>query len=115
VHNKKNEELLAKVKAESESRHIKVDKETEVAVFQSQQEINIAENHAKALMTEAKAEGDAAASLKVIREHNLRMAKLEVTEAIARKSKLVISGDNGDRLISSILDKEVLDDIKLDK
>lgn len=110
-----NEELLAKVKAESESRHIKVDKETEVAVFQSQQEINIAENQAKALMTEAKAEGDAAASLKVIREHNLRMAKLEVTEAIARKSRLVISGDNGDRLISSILDKDVLDDIKLDK
>jgi len=103
-----NAKLLATATSNSEAAKIKVDKETEVAVFESQQLISVAENKASALKTEAKAEGDAAASLQVIREHNLEMAKLEVQEAIARKAKMVISGDQGDALINSILDKELL-------
>merc|ERR1712039_765647 len=92
----------------SEAAKIKVDKETEVAIYESRELIKVAENRATASKTEAKAEGDAAASLQVIREHNLEMAKLEVQEAIARKAKIVISGDQGDSLINSILDKELL-------
>merc|ERR1712038_570827 len=103
-----NAKLLATATSNSEAAKIKVDKETEVAVFESQQLIKVAENKALALKTEAKAEGDAAASLKVIREHNLEMAKLEVQEAIARRAKIVISGDQGDSLINSILDKDLL-------
>merc|ERR1712204_95600 len=102
-----NAKLLATATSNSESAKIKVDKETEVAVFESQQLIKVAENKALALKTEAKAEGDAAASLQVIRIHNLEMAKLEVQEAIARKANMVISGDQGDALINSILDKEL--------
>ena len=103
-----NAKLLAIATSNSEAAKIKVDKETEVAIFESQQLIKVAENKALALKTEAKAEGDAAASLQVIREHNLEMAKLEVQEAIARRAKIVISGDQGDALINSILDKELL-------
>merc|ERR1712244_203102 len=103
-----NAKLLAVATSRSEADKIKVDKECEVAVFESQQLIKVAENKALALKTEAKAEGDAADSLKVIREHNLEMAKLEVQEAIAKKAKIVISGDQGDALINSILDKELL-------
>jgi len=103
-----NAKLLAVATSNSEAAKIKVDKETEVAIFESQQLIKVAENRATALKTEAKAEGDAAASLQVIREHNLEMAKLEVQEAIARRAKIVISGDQGDALINSILDKELL-------
>jgi len=103
-----NAKILAIATSNSESARIKVDKETEVAIFESQQLIKVAENKALALKTEAKAEGDAADSLKVIREHNLEMAKLEVQEAIARRAKIVISGDQGDSLINSILDKELL-------
>merc|ERR1712241_1481969 len=105
-----NAKLLATATSNSEAAKIKVDKETEVAIFESQQLIKVAENKALALKTEAKAEGNAAASLKVIREHNLEMAKLEVQEAIAKKAKIVISGDQGDALINSILDKELLTD-----
>merc|ERR1712013_980936 len=76
-----NAKLLATATSNSEAAKIKVDKETEVAVFES---------------------------LQVIREHNLEMAKLEVQEALARKAKIVISGDQGDSLINSILDKELL-------
>jgi len=103
-----NAKLLAKATSASEAAKIKVNKETEVAIFESQQLIKVAANKAIALKTEAKAEGDAAASLTVIREHNLEMAKLEVQEAIARKAKIVISGDQGDSLINSMLDKELL-------
>merc|ERR1719317_1833292 len=92
-----NAKLLATATSNSEAAKIKVDKETKVA-----------ENKALALKTEAKAEGDAAQSLQVIREHNLEMAKLEVQEAIARRAKIVISGDQGDALINSILDQELL-------
>merc|ERR1719317_761626 len=100
--------MALKTEAKAEGGKIKVDKETEVAIFESEQLIKVAENKAMALKTEAKAEGDAAASLQVIREHNLEMAKLEVQEAIARRAKIVISGDQGDALINSILDKELL-------
>merc|ERR1712129_616211 len=103
-----NAKLLATATSNSEAAKIKVDKETEVAIFESHELIKVAENKAMALKTEAKAEGSAAASLKVIREHNLEMAKLEVQEAIAKKAKIVISGDQGDALINSILDKELL-------
>jgi len=103
-----NAKLLALANAASESAKIKVDMDTEVAVFESEQLIKVAENNAMALKTEAKAEGEAAASLQVIREYNLEMARLEVNEAIARRAKIVISGENGDALISSILDKQLL-------
>merc|ERR1712087_59672 len=103
-----NAKLLATATSNSEAAKIKVDKETKVAIFESHELIKVAENKALALKTEAKAEGGAAASLKVIREHNLEMAKLEVQEAIAKKAKIVISGDQGDALINSILDKELL-------
>jgi len=103
-----NAKLLATAESNSQAARIKVDKETEVAVFESSQLIKVAANRAIALKTEAKAEGDAASSLLVIREHNLEMAKLEVQEAICRKAKIVISGDQGDSLINSILDKELL-------
>jgi len=103
-----NAKLLATAESNSQAAKIKVDKETEVAVFESQQLIKVAANKAIALKTEAKAEGDAASSLQVIREHNLEMALMEVQEAIARKAKIVISGDQGDALINSILDKELL-------
>merc|ERR1711971_67737 len=101
-----NAKLLAVATSNSEAAKIKVDKETEVAVFESAQLIKVAANKALA----PKAEGDAATSLLVIREHNLEMAKLEVQEAICRKAKIVISGDQGDSLINSILDKELLND-----
>jgi len=103
-----NEELLTHSRVEAESRKVKVDKESEMKIYESQQQIKIHENKANALLTEAKAEGQAAEALKVIRDHTLQMAKMEVSEEIAKRAKIVISGDNGDKLIASILDKESL-------
>ena len=65
-----NSKLLATATSNSEAARIKVDKETEV-VYESSQLIKVAANRALALKTMAKSEGDAAASLKVIREHGM--------------------------------------------
>lgn len=108
-----NEDLLAKAQSKAEASKIKVDKDTQVSILQSKQMINVSADKAQALKIEAEAEGSAAESLRVIREHNLEMAKLEVTEAIAKKAKMVICGKNGEELLSSIVDKSLLGKICL--
>ena len=45
---------------------------------ESEKSAEAAENLAEALRIEAQAEGDAAQSLKIVRDHQLEMAKLEV-------------------------------------
>ena len=108
-----NAKLLAKVESDSKAQIIQVEEETKVRILESEKGIEIAENKSAALITEAKAEGEAAEAFKKIREHNLEMAKLEITEAIARRAKVLVSGTNGDKLLASIIDSKVLGDIKL--
>merc|ERR1719391_1181960 len=87
-----NEALLAKVYAKAESEKIAAERDCKVRVAESEAMVHVAENKAVALRTEAVAEGHAAASLKTVREWELQMAKLEVSEMMARKSKIVIAG-----------------------
>jgi len=108
-----NEDLLAKINAESQAKMIATKRDCEVKIEESKQLISAASDNAKALVTEANAEGRAASQLKIVREWELQMAKLEVEESMARRSKIVISGNNGDSLLGSMLDKRVLGDIKL--
>merc|ERR1739838_598134 len=70
-----------------------------MGIQESEALVDVAKKNAEALITEAKAEGNAAKQLKTVREWELQMAKLEVSEAMARKSKIVISGDVGDLLL----------------
>merc|ERR1719427_1350847 len=108
-----NEALLATVYAKSESEKIAAERDCKVRVAESEAMVQVAQNKAQALRTEATAEGEAAASLKTVREWELQMAKLEVSEMMARKSKIVIAGENGDRLLGSWMNQEILGDIQL--
>merc|ERR1719320_1012449 len=108
-----NEALLAKVYAKCESEKIEAERDCIVRIAESQAMVQVAKNKAEALRTEAVAEGNAAASLKTVREWELQMAKLEVSEMMARKSKIVIAGENGDRLLGSWMNQEILGDIQL--
>jgi len=108
-----NEALLAKVYAKSESDKIAAQRDCKVRVAESEALVQVAQNNAQALRTEATAEGNAAASLKTVREWELQMAKLEVSEMMARKSKIVIAGKNGDRLLGSWMNQDILGDIQL--
>jgi len=108
-----NEALLATVYAKSESAKIAAEQSCKVRVAESEAMVQVSQNKAQALRTEASAEGEAAASLKTVREWELQMAKLEVSELIARKSKIVIAGDNGDRLLGSWMNEDILGEIHL--
>jgi len=108
-----NEALLAKIYAKSESEKISAERDCKVRIAESEAMVQVAANKAEALRTEAVAEGHAAASLKTVREWELQMAKLEVSEMMARKSKIVIAGENGDRLLSSWMNKDILGEIRL--
>jgi len=108
-----NEDLLSKINADCEARKIQAERDATVKIHESKELISAADDQAKALVTEASAEGEAAKQLKIVREWELQMAKLEVEEAMARRSKIVISGANGDRLLGSMLDDSILGDIKL--
>jgi len=88
-------------------------RDAEVRVHESEALVDVAKKNAEALVTEAKAEGSAAKQLKTVREWELQMAKLEVSEAMARKSKIVIGGDVGDRLLSSFVSPDIIGDITL--
>jgi len=108
-----NEALLAKVYAKCESEKIEAERDCIVRIAESEAMVQVAKNKAEALRTEAVAEGNAAASLKTVREWELQMAKLEVSEMMARKSKIVIAGENGDRLLGSWMNNDILGEIKL--
>lgn len=105
--------LLGDVKARTEALKIASKRDAEVRIQESEALVDVAKKNAEALITEAKAEGNAAKQLKTVREWELQMAKLEVSEAMARKSRIVISGDVGDRLLESFCSKDILGDMTL--
>jgi hypothetical protein len=47
------------------------------------------------------------------REHDLRMAKLEVLQIMGQNANITVSGAQGDRVLDAILSNDVLGDIKL--
>lgn len=110
---RKKEEILAQIKALDDGTRIRVVQECKSQVIEAQSKRDAAEMISNALMLEAKAEQDAASSLKIKREHELRMAKLEVLQLMAQNNKIVISGDQGDKLIGEMLDKSIMGNIQL--
>jgi len=82
--------------------------ECQTMIFESQQRVEAAKNLAEALIVEGESEGNAAKSLKAKREYELGMAKAEVMEGIARKGRIVISGEQGDKLIGSVISSQEL-------
>lgn len=55
-----------------------MEREVTNMIYESEKAADAAENLAEALRIEAQAEGEAAQSLKIVRDHQLEMAKLEV-------------------------------------
>merc|ERR1712166_177703 len=110
---KKKEEALGAIKALDSAARIKVVQECKSLIIDSEAKKDAAVLNAKALVVEAEAEALAASSLKIKREHELKMAKLEVMQAMASNNKIVISGEQGDHLIGEMLDKSIMGDITL--
>lgn len=108
-----NASLLAEVQARCGATKIAAKRDAEVRVEESKAMVEVSKKNADALVVEAKAEGNAAKQLKTVREWELQMAKLEVSEALARKSKIVISGDVGEKLLASFISDDIIGNITL--
>merc|ERR1711881_504531 len=81
-----NQELLGKVQSECDAEKIRIAREAEIRVQDAQANLVASTANAEALISTSKAEGDAAKRLKLVREHNLKMAQFEVSENLARNS-----------------------------
>lgn len=99
---RKKEELLAKVSSESQALRIRVAQECKSSLVEAESKKVAAEMLARALTLEAEAEGLAAGGLKLKREHELRMAKMEVFQCMAEHNKIVISGEQGEKLLAEM-------------
>lgn len=110
---KGKENMVADIKAEDNATRIKVVQECKDRIVTSEAKRDAAKNLGDALMKEASAESEAAAHLKIKREHELKMAKFEVLQAMASNNKIVISGEQGEKLIGEMLDKSILGTITM--
>jgi regulator of protease activity HflC (stomatin/prohibitin superfamily) len=110
---KQKEERIADATAADRATRIRVEQECKNKIFAAEQQLAVAKAKAAAIVAEAEAESLAAASLKLKREHDLRMAKAEVLQTMARSNRMVIGGTQGDALITEIMDKGICGDIKL--
>lgn len=98
-----NQQLLASVESQTSKIKIAAEQEAKTRLADSQARLDAAKDQAAALTASADAEGSAANSLKIVREHKLKMAAFEVQENIAKNSKIIVSGEAGEKLISGMI------------
>lgn len=96
--------LILRSEGEYQAKKIQVDQDSETEKIKAKSELDSAENIAKALIIEAEAEEKAQNQLKEKRLFDLNMERLKALENIAKNGKIVISGNNGDSLISNVVD-----------
>eukprot|EP00494_Astrolonche_serrata_P030853 UN31121 len=96
--------LVGKVQSECDAEKIRITQEAKVRQVDADAQLSASKEKADALVATAKAEGDAAERLKIVRQHRLKLAQYEVSENIARSSKLVIGGESGEKLIKTMVD-----------
>lgn len=94
--------MIMKAQGEFEATKIIVDKYAITETTKAKTELIKAQNKAKALLIEAEAEEKASEQLKMKREHDLLMRKLQILKKLASTGKVVISGENGDKFIREL-------------
>lgn len=109
---RENADLLSKIRSQAEADRIHVEHDCLVRVKESEGLIAVEGSKAEATKVEAKGEGEAAKGLTELRKHSLRMARLEVVEAVARRSKMVVGGDEGRVIIQSVVNDALLGDFE---
>jgi regulator of protease activity HflC (stomatin/prohibitin superfamily) len=96
--------LILRAEGEAQAKKIAVDQEAQIEMIKAKAEVDAAENISKALLIEADAEEKAQGQLKEKRQYDLTLERLKALESLAKNGKIVISGQNGDNLISSVVD-----------
>lgn len=98
-----NQMLLAGVESSCSQKRIAANQTAKTRIADAEADLSAAQNRALAVLAGAKAEGDASSKLKIVRMHKLKMAQMEVSENIAKRSKIVISGETGEKFISQMI------------
>lgn len=108
------EDTVTVARIQSERTLIRVRQECQTMIFESEQRLAASRAIAAAVVAEAEAEEKAAEGLQAKREHELEIARQEVLQEIASNSSIVVSGDQGDRLLQNLLNPSVLGKLNLE-
>eukprot|EP00033_Pygsuia_biforma_P001270 GCRY01001436.1.p1 GENE.GCRY01001436.1~~GCRY01001436.1.p1 ORF type:complete len:342 (+),score=67.22 GCRY01001436.1:131-1027(+) len=103
-HEKKNDCAikLSKAKAQSQAASLRSEAEAHEKELAGEAEFRESENITKAMVMEANAEKKAAEAFRAKRLHELELRRLEVLTSLSRNGRVVISGDEGTQMISSL-------------
>lgn len=110
---KKKEEILAQAESTAAAMRIGVDQQCSNEIYEAEQALIAARSEAQAIMVEAKAENIAKDKLMAKRQHQLQMLKLNAMCAMAKSSKVIMSGSVGDSIIKEIAGDDIMSQIKL--
>jgi len=102
---------VSEAMATDKSTRIRVEAECAAHIIQAKKALAATQNIVKALKAEADMEGKAAPMMKLKREYDLRMAKLEVLANIAANNRIVLCGEDGDNLLKEMVTDDILGDI----
>lgn len=96
-------EMVNKVEVEAASKKINADHEAAIMEMRAEAQYEASKSKYGAALVEAEAEMSNINGLDAMRKHHLAMAKAEVLQEIARRAKIVMSGNSGDKLLKELL------------
>lgn len=96
-------EMVNTAQTECASKKIKADHEAAVLLMKAEAAYEASKAKYDAALTEAQAEMANIDGLSAIRKHELTMARSEVLQEIAKKSKIVMGGESGEHLLKQLL------------
>ena len=92
-------EMMNKVEASCNERRIEAHEQANVNEIETEAHLQATRLKYEALLKEARAEARDLTGYETRRNFEIEMARAEVLEEVARKTKIVVSGENGDSLL----------------
>ena len=88
----------------SSAMKIQIDKWAEIEIMKSEASLETAQVSSESSVLKAESENASVSGFEAIRNHEYNLAKSAVLTELASKSKMVISGNQGDNFIKKLLD-----------
>lgn len=92
-------EMMNEVEAKCNARRIEAEEKARVAEIETDALLQATRLKYEALLKEARAEARDISGYETRRNYEVEMARAEVLEQVARRGKIVMSGENGDMLL----------------
>ena len=92
-------EMMNEVEAKCNARRIEADEKARVAEIETEAQLQSTRLKYEALLKEGRAEARDITGYETRRNFEVEMARAEVLEQVARRGKIILSGENGDALL----------------